>query len=163
MNKRIKKKIAKRKLNTPIEYLQTGGFLMPFSCPNCQQHYSMKYALNNSECAECGQKLIKYPLYQKTNNLKEDINEKDILMSNNIKTEINVSKNYINVINKRIFIVNIIYTLIIWIVSAICIFTPFGTEIFHSAKISTEISGILAIVAFICTILSIKTYRKWKR
>lgn len=58
MNKRISKKTKKRKLNTPVMYRGTGGFLTPYACPSCNALYGYRAAYNTNVCQGCGQKLI---------------------------------------------------------------------------------------------------------
>ncbi len=57
MNKRIKNKKIKQRLNTPTEFLYTGGFLTPYACPNCKMLYRELQAYNVKVC-ECGQHFL---------------------------------------------------------------------------------------------------------
>ena len=64
MNKRIKKKKYKEKINTPTKYLATGGFYTPYACPNCKTHYTYSTAYYNNSCVNCNQKLIWWEVFK---------------------------------------------------------------------------------------------------
>lgn len=57
MNKRMKKKRQKQKLNTPTYFLLTGGYITPYACPNCGMLYKELAAANYKIC-DCGQHLL---------------------------------------------------------------------------------------------------------